>query len=394
MFTLPSLLLQLTPVAAQFGPLWNATKRDFFFPGSQRNHSHYHPHCVSFLDPLVNLYAEEQRWVSLLTVAGGLLTIAAMVLTSLFLGNLMKPRPPKYWKHRANRHIFNDNFDSEVDVTTTVGPMIQKLIDTTTTNGVRLRVIRVTCIEHGKMWTQYKQLRRSMPSVEWLLNKMAPEWRAKAEQTLRVVEAAHSERETEPTVKQFMKMLNLDKTRNERMLFKGVPGPGAMDAKGRVLFETEAQSPMYAVKRQGFSNCMGNVNDEYGCGITFHDSASLADENAGLCEPSGEVGEQAAMFLSRVVLGPPYFTSQSLEQLQRPPCIHGHFDLKLSWNRDVALGKPWSEKGVDFQICEHPRFDSVLAEKTDGDTKIRNYVVYADSCYPEFCILYERVRGS
>jgi len=135
----------------------------------------------------------------------------------------------------------------------------------------------------------------------------------------------------------------------------------------------------------------------YGAGTYFADMASKADQYGGQYNPpgspQGSVGECATMFLSRVVLGSPYSTNQSLEQLKRPPCVHGFFDLQLKMNKEVLDGRPWKQKGVSFHVCSHARFDSVIgAFVVDGKHKnYREYVVYdSDQCYPEFCVVYER----
>ncbi|CAJ1460888.1 unnamed protein product [Effrenium voratum] len=106
----------------------------------------------------------------------------------------------------------------------------------------------------------------------------------------------------------------------------------------------------------------------------------------------GSLGERATMFLSRVTLGCPYTTNQSLEQLRRPPCLQGHFDLNLFWNEDVMYGRPWKDKAVPLCICSHERFDSIMGDFfIDGQKKMyREFIVYDRQCYPEFCVTYER----
>jgi hypothetical protein len=195
----------------------------------------------------------------------------------------------------------------------------------------------------------------------------------------------------------FLSSLNLDTKRNEQLLFHGCPGAGAVDiATGKVQFATEAESPVFAVKRQGLDDRLGSVGCMCGSGIYFADYASKADQYAGryrpIDHPDGSIGERATIFLTRVTLGCPYCTDQSLEQLRRPPCVEGHFDLNLSWNTDVKIGKPWREKGVAFQICEHPRLDSVMTDlMMEGQRKIyREFVLYEQRSYPEFCVEYER----
>merc|ERR1719215_2269175 len=101
------------------------------------------------------------------------------------------------------------------------------------------------------------------------------------------------------------------------------------------------------------------------------------------------------MFLSRVMMGTPFLSKQSLEQLRRPPCTQGTFDLNLK-NMKVSIGKPWLEKeGIKFQISDHPRFDSVISDLTvDGMTKLyREFVIYDKQAYPEFCITYRRLAA-
>merc|ERR1711957_1002526 len=133
-------------------------------------------------------------------------------------------------------------------------------------------------------------------------------------------------------------------------MFHGCPGAGARDKQGAAQFQTESESPVHCVKRQGLDDRLGCVTGMYASGAYFADMASKADQYAGRynAPPEGSVGEQATMFLVRVVLGCPYLTNQSLEQLRRPPCIEGHFDLNLSWNERVQIGLPWREKGVPF----------------------------------------------
>merc|ERR1712048_780833 len=99
------------------------------------------------------------------------------------------------------------------------------------------------------------------------------------------------------------------------------------------------------------------------------------------------------MILARVAMGTPYLTAQSLEQLRRPPCFHGHFDLNLTF-RAVSIGQQWIHKhNVKFDMCDHARFDSVISDLSiDSMTKLyREYVVYDKQSYPEFAITYKRV---
>jgi len=165
------------------------------------------------------------------------------------------------------------------------------------------------------------------------------------------------------------------------------------------MYLSEEQSPVGVIKQQGFDDRLGSISGMLGSGTYFADKASKADCYSGRYNQFNDdytsVGEEATMFLARVVMGTPYLTKQSLEQLRRPPCLHGHFDLNLTF-RPVTIGRPWPEKeGVEFQICEHPRFDSVISDlNVDGMTKLyREFVVYDKQTYPEFCITYRR-RGT
>jgi len=210
------------------------------------------------------------------------------------------------------------------------------------------------------------------------------------------IASIHKRRERDPDIKRFIKSLGLHAHRNERILFHGVPCAGARDASDKILFTSATESPLHAEKHQGFDVRLGSIKGMYGSGTYFADMASKADQYAGRYNesdnPAGSVGELATMFLTRVTLGCPYLTNQSLERLRRPPCIEGHFDLDLSWNTEVLIGKPWPEKEVTFSICSHPRFDSVMGDlMIEGHKKLyREYVVYEMQAYPEYCIYYER----
>lgn len=334
-----------------------------------------------------------------------LATMTAVMFGLFVLGRYVKPRPPKYWKNRRYYNVFQDSYHSEIDVTAEVGYAVQRLLDRTTdpramgkgrdgawATHTGFKVVRVTRIESGKQWTRYKQIRRNVPQVNEELRALAPE----ANRILDGVKASHCQ---DHHVASFLKSLLLDASRNEHILFHGSPGKGARDkVTHRVLFATEEAAPVHAVKHAGFDDRLGSVRGMYGSGTYFADMASKADQYAGQYNlpehPGGSVGEQATMFLSRVVLGTPYLTNQSLEQLRRPPCHLGHFDLSLSWSDEVHIGRQWRDKNVAFQNCEHLRFDSVIGDHMIEDSykMYREYVVYQKQCYPEFCVTYERVN--
>mmetsp|Transcript_79368 Transcript_79368/g.179083 ORF Transcript_79368/g.179083 Transcript_79368/m.179083 type:complete len:275 (+) Transcript_79368:3-827(+) len=260
----------------------------------------------------------------------------------------------------------------------------------------RFRVLRITRIEHGTLWSRFARVRGCVPRIDKLLKGMPDHFRKHTMHALDMIESVHEEREQDPAVRAFIQKLGLDASRNERLLFHGSPARGARNAAGEVMFPTDDCSPAYAVKHSGFDDRLGSAKGMYGAGTYFADMASKADQYAGRYNPpnsSGTLGEQATMFLSRVVLGCPYLTNQSLEQLRRPPCIEGHFDLNLHWTEEAMIGRPWPQKGLPLRICDHPRFDSVMGDFfVDGMKRLyREYVVYDLQCYPEFCVIYERV---
>jgi len=353
-----------------------------------------------------------------LVLKGSFLALLVMILIflALFLGARVRPAPPYYWRSRRNWLLnpFSDSYCMEVDVTHKLREPVQRLLDLTTKPecmGVGrdgawathkgFRVVRVTRIENGSMWSRFARLKRSMPRTEKQLLLMDKHWREQTETVLAMLEGVHTEREAERSVKHFLASLHLDTSKNERLLFHGSPGAGARSPSGDILFLSDDTSPAFAIRNAGFDGRLGAASGMYGSGTYFADMASKADQYAGRYNSpgteGGSVGEQAQLFLSRVALGCPYLASQSLEQLRRPPCIEGHFDLNLLWNENVKLGTPWQQKGLPLRICQHCRFDSVIGGlKVDGRTRLyREYVVYDQVCYPEFCVYYERtdVRG-
>lgn len=351
---------------------------------------------------------ETRSFEFVLGAAGIVASLLAVIAGSFLLGAKVKPRPPSYWAH-GTLNPFTDDFVGEVDVTQELREPVQRLLNLTTRRECMgtgrdgawashkgFKVLRVLRIENGKLWSEYSRVKLAMERVDKALTFMQPQWRDYVQKTLEIIASVHAERELDNGVRAFIDSLRLDKTRNERLLFHGSPGKGARQQDtGMVLFPEEEFCPLHAIMKGGFDDRLGNVKGMYGSGVYFADMASKADQYAGRYNPPGtsSVGEKATLFLSRVVLGCPYRTNQSLEQLRRPPCIHGHFDLNLYWNEDVLIGKPWREKGVPFQVCDHPRFDSVMGDLVvDGKTKFyREFVVYDRQCYPEFCVTYERI---
>lgn len=365
--------------------------------------------CDSVDDVFVYLVRNGMWDRVLLNVAISVAILGTLTLASFYLGSGVKPRAPLYWKF-CSFNPWSDDFEAEVDVTKELLEPVQRLLDLTTVREYMgqgrdgawathrgLKVLKVTRIENGKLWSGYAKTKLAVAPVAKMMRSMSAPWRAYCQKTVNAIQEVHEDREQDPLVKNFIRSLRLDEDRNERLLFHGSPGKGArQQSTGLVLFEKDSQSPVFSIKRGGFDDRLGNVKGMYGSGTYFADHASKADQYAGQYNPpgtsGGSVGEVATMFLCRVVLGCPYRTDQSLEQLRRPPCVQGHFDLNLSWNEEVQFGKPWRDKGLAFQICDHSRFDSVMGDFVI-DGKIKNYrefVVYDRQCYPEFCVRYER----
>lgn len=362
--------------------------------------------CESAGDIFAFLFAHG-NYLELFGYLGLMLSICVTLAGgSFFLGVKVKPRSPLYWKSRT-WNPWSEDFEAEVDVTEELRQPIQGLINRTTKKEIMgqgrdgawathkgFKILKITRIESGPLWSDYARMRQAVWPVAVTKSRMAKEWREYTEKTIAAIDSAHQSRE-DPSSAAFIRSLRLDKERNERLMFHACPGMGAREkSTGEILFKDEKCSPVYAIKQAGFDDRLGNVKGMYGSGTYFADMASKADQYGGqYSEPGkGSVGEVTTMFLSRVVLGCPYNTDQSLEQLRRPPCIQGHFDLNLSWNDEVQFGKPWRDKGVPFEICNHHRFDSVMGDfKIDQKNKnYREFVVYERQCYPEFCITYER----
>eukprot|EP00929_Paragymnodinium_shiwhaense_P119511 TRINITY_DN91426_c0_g1_i1.p1 TRINITY_DN91426_c0_g1~~TRINITY_DN91426_c0_g1_i1.p1 ORF type:complete len:477 (+),score=121.18 TRINITY_DN91426_c0_g1_i1:112-1542(+) len=365
--------------------------------------------CDSALAVAKTLLDENRHWEFMMYLVVTLLGLAVLAFVSAWLGANLHPRPPSYWLNKP-WNPFTDDFEAEVDVTEQLKDTMQELLDMTTKReamGVGrdgrwathkgFRVIKVSRIENGHLWTRYAQYRTMMKPVEKVVELMPEFMKMRTQEALKKIEEVHSSRNENTLVAEFLASLGLDDTVNERMMFHGSPAMGARSGSGEVLFATEEASPRYAIKTVGFDDRLGSVKGMYGSGTYFADMASKADQYAGRYNeqghPNGTVGEIASMFLARVSLGCPYQTNQSLEQLRRPPCVEGHFDLNLSFNEEVVFGKPWRQKGVPFTICRHSRFDSVMGDLTiDGKEKLyREFVVYGQQAYPEFSIQYERL---
>eukprot|EP00929_Paragymnodinium_shiwhaense_P038605 TRINITY_DN20387_c0_g1_i1.p1 TRINITY_DN20387_c0_g1~~TRINITY_DN20387_c0_g1_i1.p1 ORF type:complete len:517 (+),score=62.03 TRINITY_DN20387_c0_g1_i1:55-1605(+) len=401
-----------SPLRSDIEDMWNRWK-DFYFhfwSSEAERLCQKHTiteHCCQQMRSVASLI----RWKIYLSMALTLIFLYVVLKTVFYLGKLAKQAPPSYWRNASYlRH--KDDFYEEVDVTKELKETVQKLIDMTTDpkrmgRGMdgkwvrhnRLRVKQVTRIENGRLWTAYHHSLRSMMSVSQHLEKMHTEEarqqaRTNCDNSLKPLRYWQA---NDNRLKNFVRSLGLDAEKGETILFHGAPGPGARDlATKAVRFDTLETSPLHVIKRAGMDDRLGSVRGMLGSGTYFADMASKADQYAGKYSEDDEtVGEEASMFISRVALGCPYITNMSLELLRRPPCIHGHFDPSLLWNSDELRGTPWREKGVNFQTCEHPRYDSVISEHTiDGNYKLyKEYVVYGKQAYPEFCVTYVRERA-
>jgi len=260
-----------------------------------------------------------------------------------------------------------------------------------------MKVLQVTRIENGRLWSAYKTLRSGMQHTFTKIRAFEGDLKEIAEDACNVIKNGQLPWQQSAKVKKFMQSLNLRASKNEVLLFHGLKGAGALDNQGKVMYTTDANSPLQAVKREGLDDRCGTISGMYGSGIYFADMASKADCYAGQYKGTekGTVGEEAHLFLCRVTLGVPYKTDQSLENLRRPPCFCGHFDMSLAWSH-VKLGKQWAEKGLPLMTCQHERFNSVIQDYVvEKQRKLyREYIVYGKQSYPEYCVRYLRTDGT
>eukprot|EP00930_Biecheleria_cincta_P006093 TRINITY_DN107078_c0_g1_i1.p1 TRINITY_DN107078_c0_g1~~TRINITY_DN107078_c0_g1_i1.p1 ORF type:complete len:422 (-),score=38.61 TRINITY_DN107078_c0_g1_i1:59-1324(-) len=365
---------------------------------------------------VVECIREREYWEIFLFCLFLTLSIVLLMLCGVRVGVGIKPPPPRYWTASGLRSLFNDSYHREVDMSDELCEPVQRLFNYTTAADCmgkgqdgkwathkRFEVLKVIRIENGHQWSNYRRTVRSnvMPVLQKMraMARLSPPFCKYTQDSLTTLDSRFRTLQGDVKVKQFLDSIGLDSGRNERLLFHGSPGKGARDSNGCILFNHDEFSPVHAIKHVGFDERLGNVKGMYGAGTYFGDMCSKADQYAGRynspTNPQGSVGEVATIFLSRVCLGCPYFTQQSLEQLKRPPCVQGHFDLTLYWNQDVVQGRPWNQKfaPTTFCVCKHPRFDSVVAgTQVDGKPRLyREFVVYDNVAYPEFCVTYRRV---
>jgi len=232
-----------------------------------------------------------------------------------------------------------------------------------------------------------------VPLVDTKIAKMNKAQEENVREAITVINNNMETMQKSASAQKFLASLDLDVGRNETMLWHGLPGPGARDAEGQVMYDDRI-TPLEAVKTYGFDDRLGDVSGMFGSGTYFADMSSRADQYAGRYNDDSEtsVGTEASIFFARVTLGCPYLSTQSLEQLRRPPCIFDHFDTNLLYNDETVIGKPWHDKGLKHELCGHEHFDSVMAGlDIDGHSRpFREYIVYRNQCYPEFVVTYKR----
>jgi len=350
--------------------------------------------------------------------------VFTLIFGSIWLGHKFKPLPPKYWKNRQGRCLrpwryFRDNYEEEIDCPEMIDAM-QRFLDATTESGKMgkgrdgawarhksFEVLKVKRIENGRLWTRYQQVKNHIVPYTKSYESTTEKMKETAVRAVSVIDAVSQEAKKYLENSFARKGFRLDDSRCETFLFHGSPGKGARNtaegpSKGQVMFHSERESPVGVIKKQGFDDRLGSTSGMLGSGSYFADKASKADCYGGrynsMDGPEGSytsVDEVATMFLCRVAMGTPHLTQQSMEQLRRPPCLKGHFDFNLTFKPVTITSagcKQWADKGVEFEICDHPRFDSVIADLTiDGGTKLyREFVVYDKQAHPEFCITYKR----
>jgi len=287
-------------------------------------------------------------------------------------------------------------------------------------------VLSVSRIENGRLWSTYHKERECTVSTSSVYRELAIEAEPGSdssedgfcEEALRRLHKALDLTHKEPInhrvmktrnndaaakAKDFIRSLTLQDKRNEVLLFHGSPRSGARipysQEPEKQLFLSDGEeddefSPVYAVKQQGFDDRLSSTHGMFGSGTYFADMVSKADCYAGKYSPNDvtSVGEEAYMFVSRVVLGAPYLADQALEELRRPPCIYGHFDPNLLAAPVPSHSIPYKNKGLDFEVCHHSRLDSVVSSgRHMQPVKLWNeYVIYDKRAYPEFCVRYRR----
>merc|ERR1719409_893378 len=111
-----------------------------------------------------------------------MLGFVTLAFVFAWLGTHLRPRPPAYWSKKP-WNPFTDDFEAEVDVTAELQETLQQLMDMTTKRDAMgvgkdgkwathkaFKVIKVTRIENGRLWTKYAQYRSLMQPLNVLLD--------------------------------------------------------------------------------------------------------------------------------------------------------------------------------------------------------------------------------
>ncbi|CAE7931950.1 Tnks [Symbiodinium necroappetens] len=245
---------------------------DWWYP-SRQVPKPQNPECDSAVDLLKSMVDADRHFEIVLGAVLFIAVLGALGSSCFLIGGKVKPRPPGYWTSRS-WNPFHDDFRAEVDVTMELRDTVQQLFDMTTRKEAMgigrdgswathksFRVLQVTRVENGKLWTDYVRFRRNISRTQATMRRMEKEGAPCRAELKRTQEALQARRRHSAV-----------------SVFLGLTEFGV-----RVVWEWRPR---------------------------------------------------------------PYKTNQSLEQLRRPPCVQGHFDLNLFWNDEVHIGRPWREKGV------------------------------------------------
>merc|ERR1719329_1565832 len=145
----------------------------------------------------------------------------------------------------------------------------------------KFRVVKVTRIENGKVWTAYQNGLHAIRTVSESMKNMPAPYRAITTTANEILARSKRKWSMKPAVNKFLESLCLDDSRNETLLFHGCPGVGARHVRtGDVKFAEGSTSPQDAIKQAGFDERVGSIEGMLGSGLYFADMASKADQYA------------------------------------------------------------------------------------------------------------------
>jgi len=123
--------------------------------------------CDSVDDVVVYLVNHGEWGKLFVHVCCSVAVLVTIALASFYLGSRVKARAPWYWTNRTY-NPWSDDFEAEVDVTKELQDSVQRLLDVTTIKEFMgqgrdgawathrgLKVIKVTRIENGRLWSAY-----------------------------------------------------------------------------------------------------------------------------------------------------------------------------------------------------------------------------------------------